>query len=540
MNDHAGERRVGTVSRTLTQLKAHVDERRAELAQLRRTLAEVPRDSNGPGDALVEANEQLVLAALHAESIAETAVSNLDELARASQRDALTDTPNRALMLDRLVNAIALARRHRSRIAVLFVDLDRFKQINDSLGHSVGDEVLQLVARRLEDVVRDSDTVSRHGGDEFLVLLTEVSQPSDARLIAEKMISTLATPYSVGGHELSLSPSIGIAIFPEDGEHATTLISQADVAMYRAKRRGGGDFEFYSAAIPINRDQEPTTADKPQHPGIHNVLRRVPDSHLQDLCEANERLVLSAISAQEMGARIEEAYRQQIRFLTKLAHELRDPLTAIQTAADTLAQAQHDDPLHAQLHVSIEEQATHMSMLVDDLLESSRSDMDKLMPGDGAVEITGILELAVETCRPVIDTRHQHLQVQLPASPLSVQGDPACLTRIFTQLLDNASKNTPEGGEITLAAGMHDHAMAITVSDNGIGITAESMPATFDLSIQDIRAPASPEDGPDIGLAAVRDLVEAQGGTLVARSAGKNRGSEFVVELPLVDKPTAA
>lgn len=538
MNDHAGERRVSPVPRTLAQLKAHVDERRAELAQLRRTLAEVPRDLNGPGDALVEANEQLVLAALHAEAIAETAINNLDELARASQRDALTDTPNRALMLDRLVNAIALARRHRSRIAVLFIDLDRFKQINDSLGHAVGDEVLQLVARRLEDVVRDSDTVSRHGGDEFLVLLTEVSQPSDAKQIAEKMISTLATPYSVGGHELSLSPSIGIAIFPEDGEHATTLISRADAAMYRAKRRGGGDFEFYSAAIPSDRAQQPATADMPQHAGIYPLLRRVPDPYVQDLCEANERLVLAAISAQEMGTRIEETYRQQIRFLTKLAHELRDPLTAIQTASDLLVQARHDDPLHAQLHVSIEEQATRLSRLVDDLLEGSCADFGEFMPGNAAVEITGILELSVETCRPVMDTRHQRLQVQLPVSPLSVQGDPASLTRIFAQLLDNASKNTPEGGEITLAAGMHDHAMAITVS--GIGITAESMPTTFDLSVQAIRAPASADDGPDIGLAPIRELVEAQGGTLVARSAGRNLGSEFVVELPLVDKPTAA
>lgn len=540
MNDHAGERRVSPVSRTLAQLKAHVDERRAELAQLRRTLAEVPRNLNGPGDELVEANEQLVLAALHAEAIAETAVSNLDELARASQRDALTDTPNRALMLDRMVNAIALARRHSSRIAVLFIDLDRFKQINDSLGHAVGDEVLQRVARRLEDVVRDSDTVSRHGGDEFLVLLTEVSQPSDARLIAEKMIWTLAAPYSVGNHELSLSPSIGIAIFPEDGEHATTLISQADAAMYRAKRRGGGDFEFCGAAIPINRDQKSSTADKPHPPGIHNVLRRSPDPHIQDLCEANERLVLAAISAQEMEARVEEAYRQQIRFLTKLAHELRNPLTAIQAASDLLAQAQHDDPLHAQLHASIEEQAIHMSMLVDDLLESSCSDMGKLVPECDAVEITGILELAIETCRPVMEARHQHLQVRLPISPLSVQGDPACLTQIFTRLLDNASKNTPEGGEVTLAAGMHNHAMAITVSDNGFGIATESMPATFDLPAEDIRAPASPEDGPDIRLAAIRDLVEAQGGTLVAKRAGSNLGSEFVVELPLVDKPTAA
>lgn len=156
--------------------------------------------AGGHATVLQEANEQLVLAALHAETIAEEAVSHLDKLARSSQHDALTDTPNRALMLDRLENAIALARRHRTRIAVLFLDLDEFKQINDTLGHAAGDAVVQLVARRLESVVRHSDTVSRHGGDEFLVLMAEISQPSDAALISEKILAALAAPSRIDNH----------------------------------------------------------------------------------------------------------------------------------------------------------------------------------------------------------------------------------------------------------------------------------------------------------------------------------------------------
>ena len=120
---------------------------------------------------MAEANEQLALVALHAESVAETAVSELGELARSGQRDPLTGLPNRLLMLDRLENAIATARRHETRIAVLFIDLDNFKRINDTLGHAIGDEALKLAARRLQSAVRDSDTVSRHGGEEFLVLL---------------------------------------------------------------------------------------------------------------------------------------------------------------------------------------------------------------------------------------------------------------------------------------------------------------------------------------------------------------------------------
>lgn len=370
MTGPPGKRKQGAAARTLAQIKARVDERRAELMKLRHDLAEVPRDLSGPPDALMEANEQLVLAALHAETIAETAVINLDESTRASQRDALTDTPNRALMLDRLDNAITLARRHRTRIAVLFVDLDHFKQINDNLGHAVGDGVLQLVARRLEDVVRDSDTVSRHGGDEFLVLLTNVSQPSDATLIAEKMLAAFTAPSRVGEQMLPLSLSIGIAIYPEDGEHAATLISHADAAMYRSKKYGGSHFEFYSAAISSDRSREPSAGDMPRPPAAHFELRRDDDPRLRDLREANEQLVLAALTAQKLGAHTEAAYRQQIEFLAMVARELRNPPPPIRAAADMLKHARPDELQLARLQASIEDQVAHISRLIDDLVDT--------------------------------------------------------------------------------------------------------------------------------------------------------------------------
>lgn len=190
---------------------------------------------------LVEANEWLVLAALDAQGSAETAATELSELKHTSQRDALTGTPNRALVLDRLESE--LSRRRRTRIAVLFLDIDHFKQINDSMGHAAGDEVLQLVARRLESAVRDSDSVCRYGGDEFLVLLSELAQPSDAALIARKMLDAIAQPCCVGADQmLHLTASLGIALFPDDGADAESLIRSADAAMYRAKRAGDGDF----------------------------------------------------------------------------------------------------------------------------------------------------------------------------------------------------------------------------------------------------------------------------------------------------------
>jgi diguanylate cyclase len=147
-----------------------------------------------------------------------------------------------------------------------------------------------------------------------------------------------------------------------------------------------------------------------------------------------------------------------------------------------------------------------------------------------------ILDRAVETCRPAMDERAQHLKVQLPPGPLRVHGDPLRLVQIFSILLDNASRYTPKGGEITLAAVVLNHALAFTVADNGIGITAEALPHIFDLFVQGPRALALRQAGLGIGLAVVRDLIEAHGGTVVARSAGADLGSEFVITLPVADR----
>ena len=236
----------------IVQLYRDATSLREEVASLQRQLKEAHKNgSGGQADLLVEANEQLVLAALDAETTAERAVLNLDELTRTSQCDALTGTPNRALMLDRLEIAMALAHRHRTRVAVLFIDLDDFKQINDTLGHGVGDSVLQLVAHRLESAVRHSDTVSRHSGDEFLVLLAEMTNESGADVVAAKIQASLAAPSCVAGHEIQLSASVGISIYPEDGTDAATLIRRADAAMYHSKRRGRGGVALFADVMRL-------------------------------------------------------------------------------------------------------------------------------------------------------------------------------------------------------------------------------------------------------------------------------------------------
>jgi diguanylate cyclase (GGDEF)-like protein/PAS domain S-box-containing protein len=157
------------------------------------------------------------------------------ELSRLAQYDPLTDLPNRALLNDRLSQALARARRHQRLVAVLFLDLDRFKRVNDSFGHAFGDRLLRETGKRLTAAVRGSDTVSRYGGDEFVIVLSELEHAADAALQAEKMHARLSTPYCIGQRELRTDVSIGISIFPHDGQDAETLIECADFAMYRAK-----------------------------------------------------------------------------------------------------------------------------------------------------------------------------------------------------------------------------------------------------------------------------------------------------------------
>jgi len=166
-----------------------------------------------------------------------------------AHHDALTGLPNRLLMNDRINQAIHRAKRHGEKFALLFIDLDRFKLINDTLGHEVGDALLVQVAERCHQVVRESDTVSRQGGDEFVVLLAGLGAAQDARHIAQKLIKALSRPYLLDNHELAVTASIGIAMFPGDGESASELMRNADAAMYRAKSEGRNRFEFYSSEL---------------------------------------------------------------------------------------------------------------------------------------------------------------------------------------------------------------------------------------------------------------------------------------------------
>jgi diguanylate cyclase (GGDEF)-like protein/PAS domain S-box-containing protein len=167
------------------------------------------------------------------------------EMSHLAQHDPLTDLPNRVLFNDRLTQAIALAERQGKQLAVLFVDLDHFKKINDSLGHDVGDKLLQSIAGRLIACVRRSDTVSRLGGDEFVVLLAQVEHAEDAAYTARKILRALAAPHLIDNKNLDISVSIGVSTYPSDGQDAEGLMNRADNAMYEAKEHGRNNYQFF-------------------------------------------------------------------------------------------------------------------------------------------------------------------------------------------------------------------------------------------------------------------------------------------------------
>jgi diguanylate cyclase (GGDEF)-like protein/PAS domain S-box-containing protein len=173
------------------------------------------------------------------------------QMAYSAQHDILTGLPNRLLLGDRIGQAIALSQRHEMKVAVLFLDLDGFKHVNDSLGHSIGDKLLQSVAKRLGDCVRASDTVSRLGGDEFIVLLSEVQQAEDAAISARRILAAVAAVHLIGRHNLHITTSIGVSVYPEDGADAETLVKNADTAMYQAKDNGRQGYQFFKPAMNV-------------------------------------------------------------------------------------------------------------------------------------------------------------------------------------------------------------------------------------------------------------------------------------------------
>lgn len=219
---------------------------------------------------LKQANEQLVIASVQLQIATEEIERSKAEMTHLANHDFLTDLPNRMQLHDRIGQAIARAKRHQKKLAVLFLDLDRFKIVNDSLGHAIGDKLLQSVAQRLKGSIRDTDTVSRHGGDEFVLLLSEVDDRETLALTIEKIHKAITASYDIAGHDLDIGATIGISMFPEDGEDSGTLIGNADAAMYFAKENGRNKYQFFEPEM---------RARNMERQDIETNLRQALDKH---------------------------------------------------------------------------------------------------------------------------------------------------------------------------------------------------------------------------------------------------------------------
>jgi signal transduction histidine kinase len=364
--------------------------------------------------------------------------------------------------------------------------------------------------------------------------MSEIAQTEDAALIGKKILSAFAVPAQVGNHVISLSASIGIAVYPQDGDDAVTLIDRADAAMYQAKKLGRNAFQFFVDESPT-ADAQAATESSLRSTGSSSQEEKA--LRMQHLREANERLVLAALTASELEQLAEAKHREQVKFIAMVAHELRSPLNPIRNAAELLKRVRSEAVL-ADVQGILERQVIHMAQLIDDLLDGSRGATGKFRIKPASVDIVQIIETSIESCRAAIETRRQHLSVQLPSGSVWAPGDGVRLTQIFSNLLDNASKYTFEDGTISLSLEMHDDRVLIIIADTGIGISPAAMPRIFDLFVQEDHALRLHSGGLGIGLAVVRDLVEAHGGTIVATSAGKGCGSEFVVSLPISLQPT--
>ena len=524
----------------LTKLQAQVASARAVLVRLLQDTVEAEvRLGSSQSAQLLEANEHLLMSALQNQMEAETATQALNEVSRSAELDGLTQLPNRWLLLDRFKHAIAKGRRHSERLAVLFLDVDHFKRINDGMGHAVGDEVLKAAAQRLQASVREEDTVSRYGGDEFVILLTQIGQVSDAIRVAEKIGTALAVASTIEGQAQGWAASIGISIYPDDGDDAEALIDLADRAMYCAKKSGRGTYALHGDLL---RRNIPPVGSVSAVPKVSDSL----DQRHALLREANEQLVVAALSAHDLLAAAELAQRRQAAFMDAVEQELRNPMAPIRIAGSVLGLGSLAEPLLPRMQKVIDAQWQRMTGLLDDVVDLSRAQAGRLCLSHRPLDLSQLLREAIASARPLMALRHQQLRLTLPIKPIAMQGDAERLRQIFSNLLDNASKYTSDGGEVSVSALVagSGEAAVITVADNGIGIAADALTTVFEPFAQDSSALgckgfSGTGVGMGLGLTVVRELVLAHGGSVAATSAGLGKGSEITVTLPLSLLPKA-
>lgn len=516
------------VARRLAGLAVQIDAMQAVLVRLLQDVVHADaRDDTRRAQQVAAVNENLIVAALTSRDEAEANARALEELMQSSRLDPLTGLPDRRTLLDHFMQATAAARRHGGRCALLFIDIDQFKALNDRFGHAAGDAVLRLVAGRLTSAVREVDTVCRYGGDEFVAVLSELAEPGDVTAVAQKLAAVIAEPAEVGGQTLRVSASIGVAIYPDDGDTFDVLLTHADAAMYAAKRALSPvqDGEHESGSGPSLDRDAPLGHPGRAQPG---APLSATDRRLAQLREANEHLVVAALSAQELHAAAERARQRQASFLAAVAEELRNPMAPIRIAATMLGQPRADAPLLPHVQSIVERQLTQISRLVD----AVNIEAGGLRIARTPVDMARVVTDAITANRGAMDARRQQCTFVPPAGAVTVTGDAGRLSLVVSNLLDNASRYTQHGGRIAVTLEAAGDVVTLTVSDDGIGIAAQALPLIFEPFYQDPRALVFNDVGLGIGLTVARALVHAHGGTITAHSEGAGRGSRFVITLP--------
>ena len=252
-----------------------------------------------------------------------------------------------------------------------------------------------------------------------------------------------------------------------------------------------------------------------------------------ELTLLRRELAQAQADARAVEAVAVEAHRRQVGFLATVAHELRNPLMPLRLAALMLDRARSDDVAHAKLQATITGQVAQMTRLIGDLLEGSRISTGNFRLERTVIDLNGVLDRAVETVQAGMNERSHRFERSARPEPVRVLGDAVRLVQVFVNLLENSSKYTPDGGAISMAIATRGEAVAVTIADNGIGITEKALPLVFDMFVRDAHATFVNEGGLGIGLAVVRELVKAHEGTVTAASGGQGEGSEFVVTLPM-------
>jgi signal transduction histidine kinase len=373
--------------------------------------------------------------------------------------------------------------------------------------------------------------------------MSEVSEPRDARRVAEKLIAAIGAPSELMGHAVRLSASVGVCLYPDDGEDLDTLIARADAAMYQTKRQGAGGIVFHAAGStrdPIRA--APTRRAVPELTRHGAAQVDALERQLSQSREANERLVLSALTAQELQAAAEQSLQRQTAFLAAVTDELHDPLAPIRIAASMLGLSPDQAPLLPRVQAIAERHKSDLSRLVGNLVAAVADDAQRVATDRRVVDLARVIDQAIATCQPMLARHGQRFESHRPPGVLEVQGDAAQLQQAIGNLLDNASRHTLDGGRISLSVDLRSEprTVAVTVADDGIGITPEMLPQVFDPFVQDPQAFGLNGAGLGLGLTVARLLVQAHGGQLVAHSAGAGRGSQFVLTLPLAPSPSIA